>query len=432
MYLLYGFGISMSSLAEYLHKKKIDFIIHDDSDSCMKKAEKCGYKTSNSINNFTIESLDERFTNIVISPGIHPENPIFLNKIRIWNDVSLFFNFFKPKMVIGVTGTFGKSTTVELIKFILNQNGKTAQVCGNIGIPIFNCDPSFPMVLELSAQQLELCDALDLDIAVILNIYPHHLERYKSLEKYSQAKMNIFNRAKVKIVNSSINSNYITISDSDKSADFFFDGKNFHIKGESVGESLSNLPISEISTIASFAVLKSLNLETEAIINGIKSFIGLPNRTEIISTRLDKVTFVNDSKSTSLLNSIYCLKKFSGKIGWIAGGKLSVQDEEKAMNIYLEILKDLPKLHFVGLLGESKMLMSKCLANKFDVQIFDDLTDCIYTCIEKGCDHIVFSPGHSSFDLYSNFVERGNYFKNKVEEISESLISKVDLCATSE
>ena len=409
LYLLYGFGESLASVACYLKRQDLPFIVYDDSPLACQRAECLGYTIA--LPGTDLKKLD--ITDVVISPGIPMGNPIFAHPARIWNDISLFFNFFDPKNVIAITGTFGKSTTVEFIKHIYQKKDSRIQIGGNIGIPIFDNNPNSPIILELSAQQLELCNNLDLDIAAILNIYPHHLDRYSSLEHYTGIKQKIYSRAKVKIINSSIGSDGITISNTDIGADYFFDGEFLWEKGRKINEALKNPVISEIAMVATFAILRILGFSEFEIISGIADFPGLPHRCEIVRDSRSKITFVNDSKSTSLLNSAYCLKKFSGRIGWIVGGQLTGQINKLNLS---NTLKDIPELHYVATIGETKQLMFDCLNTRFAAGIANTLQEGLHACIDKKCDTIIFSPGHKSFDMYKNFVERGTDFKNKVKD----------------
>src|SRR5439155_5932598 len=122
--------------------------------------------------------------------------------IPVWSEVELGWRLLRPRPFIGVTGTKGKTTTCELLGAIFRAAGRDVAVAGNIGRPLTAVDApeSAWIVCELSSFQLEDVHELALDVAVLLNLEPDHLDRHGSFERYRAAKLRIFERASVKIV----------------------------------------------------------------------------------------------------------------------------------------------------------------------------------------------------------------------------------------
>lgn len=171
--------------------------------------------------------------------------------------------------------------------------------------------------------------------------------------------------------------------------------------------------IPAISLIGAYSVLRFLNLPVADIAKKINSFKGLPHRCEIVNTKsrhLKDIMVINDSKSTNLLNSLYCLELFKnqGSIGWIVGGYTTQQDFTPLHGLNIP--------HFITTTGQSGKVMNEFILSNLNIntKYCPDLVTCIKTCVEHGCKTIILSPGYPSFDEYLNFVYRGNYFKQLI------------------
>ncbi|MGD0716214.1 MAG: Mur ligase family protein, partial [Gaiellaceae bacterium] len=154
------------------------------------------------------ESLLEGVELVVKSPGVPAESPLAAaaraRAIPIWSEVELGYRLLPGNPLIGVTGTNGKTTTTELLGAILRAAGRPVEVAGNVGRALTEAgegiDPAAWVVCELSSFQLEDVHMLACDIAVLLNLEPDHLDRHGTFEAYRDAKLRIFERARVKIV----------------------------------------------------------------------------------------------------------------------------------------------------------------------------------------------------------------------------------------
>ena len=147
--------------------------------------------------------LDSAFWNnldyIVVSPGVGMDNIIFRNSAKIISDIDLLKMKYPEKFYIAVTGTNGKSTTCALIYNIMKKAKLNFSLGGNIGTPVLELCESDGYVLELSSFQLDLSNSFN-DVAVILNISEDHTDRYKSMNSYVKAKLQIFRNASYKII----------------------------------------------------------------------------------------------------------------------------------------------------------------------------------------------------------------------------------------
>ena len=151
----------------------------------------------------------------VISPGVPPTN-VVLQKLassgcKLTTDIEIIQNLSQSKFIC-ITGTNGKTSTVNLIADILNDNNLSAIACGNNGISVFtSLENSYDFILlELSSYQLEYINKLDSFISIILNLSDDHLERHGSLENYFEIKKKIFNSAKHKLILKNLDNNLLT------------------------------------------------------------------------------------------------------------------------------------------------------------------------------------------------------------------------------
>ena len=186
-YLILGYGVTGKSVENYFNKIGANYVIHDDDENELKKVE-----NSKIFNKKYLDSIDE----VIISPGLRPDHHLvqqFLDKkVPIKTDIDIFAMNYTGK-VIGVTGTNGKTTFVsELVKF-LNINGITSFSAGNIGVsPLEILENKYEyLVLELSSYQLHYTNILNLDLAVILNIFPDHIDWHQNIENYANSKVKI-------------------------------------------------------------------------------------------------------------------------------------------------------------------------------------------------------------------------------------------------
>lgn len=410
-WLLYGFARSLKALARHCQNNKIDFYIWDDNPNTLKEAIEMGYQTGNPIINNKI-----KVSRLVITPGIHLKNTIPMwaktQNIPIYNDISVFFEIRKNTQNIAVTGTFGKSTCVSLVHQITNL-----QLGGNVGNAVFNLDLNQPAIVELSAQQLDLCDALHCDIAAILNLYPQHLDWYSDLDSYYQSKAKIFNNAKLCICNHDNKEYYNTvhnlrtISNTSPLADYALIDENLYESRQQIGR-LKSLA-ADVSVVGAYAIMREYGLSTAEILDRLASFKGLSHRCETIIGGPDAALWIiNDSKATNLLNTVYAIRqywtKFNKKVICIVGGKDSQQD----LSVLSEIFDCNPIFITTGATGAN---IDVYLKNHNMISFYQpELSDCTklsLSLISTDYTTILFSPGHPSTDHYKDFEHRGYVFK---------------------
>lgn len=337
--LILGFGAEGQSTYKFIrkHLKNKLLYIADKNENFNEKFEMLSEDINLQIisgENY-LEGLDD-YDIIMKSPGIsfkNIANHTFINKVT--SQLELLLEFFDV-YTIGVTGTKGKSTTSSLIYQILKEQNVDTLLLGNIGIPVFDyldvIKENMTLVLEMSSHQLQYMKKSP-NISILLNIYEEHLDHYKSLEEYIEAKLNIFKFQKENdhfiynidniLLNSglkkhNINSIKYEVSFENRTSNslnktYFKDGYVYKnnkkiYNSEDKRNLLGNHNLNNI--MFALTVSEILNLNLEKTISTINNFEPLPHRMEFVG-KFDDVLYYNDSIATipeSTINTIEALK----------------------------------------------------------------------------------------------------------------------------
>tara|TARA_B100001123_G_scaffold381040_1_gene451195 strand:+ start:2100 stop:3440 length:1341 start_codon:yes stop_codon:yes gene_type:complete len=376
---------------------------------------------------------------VVISPGVS-KNAGFLQNSRekgteIISEIELASRF-NTSSLIGITGTNGKSTCTSLIGEILKEAGKNIQVGGNLGTPfisLLNEKNVDYRVLEISSFQMEATKSFHPKVSIILNITPDHLDRHESFEKYAAIKEKIFeNQTETDflILNQD---DYITrgLGKNCTANKIFFSTKNVltngvYVKNEKIVGCLKNLEVEilELSSLSrglrwqsenvlpAVATALLLDISLEAIQKVLRTFPGLEHRLEWVCNQ-DGVDFVNDSKGTNIGSVCKSLNTFNQPIILIAGGRDKNIDFSKIKNILEKKVK-----HLI-LIGETKEKFRSILNGDLDYEESDSLDEAVRLAkikAEKG-DVVLLSPACASFDMFEDYIDRGNQFKSIVKTL---------------
>ncbi len=367
---------------------------------------------------------------LVVSPGIPLNIPIIkkakAKKIKIISEIELGFLIKHPNSkIIAVTGSNGKSTTVSLIYHILQRNGFKSILAGNIGSAFTSYPIEKPgidlIVLELSSFQLELIASFKADIAILLNISPDHLDRYASLEKYAAAKFNIFrNQTKKDIAILNADDPFCRKKIADLNAQIkLFSQNSTNNKGNDffenpVSQKILPLPGPHNLMNMNAAILTTEEFITdhEKILSALKTFRPLPHRLEFVK-EIKRRRFYNDSKATNTESVKFALNSFSAPIRLILGGLGKGEDYSVLLPV---IQKHAAKLY---LIGKEAKAMEKIFSNQIDLAIYPSLETAVKTAFSESQENdvILLSPACASFDMFENYQQRGNHFKEIVENL---------------
>jgi UDP-N-acetylmuramoylalanine--D-glutamate ligase len=394
--------------------------------------------------------LNQGFDIVVLSPGVPKTIPLiqesYNRKIPVISEIELAYNYMKGS-IIGITGTDGKSTTTSLTGHIFKELGFETFVCGNIGVPLITfvdrMSDKTITVIELSSFQLETIDSFKPDVASILNVAPDHLDRYKDIHEYYEAKKRIFMRQNNSdffiyncdneiIENSRMDfpSNSLRFSICDDCADSFYRDEKIYVvydgyiipvvdvNGLSI-IGLHNVYNAMASLLMITALHKKLNIvpDFNKIGEACCSFKGLEHRMEYVG-KYNGRSFVNDSKATTISAVEMAVKSIKDKGVIIIGGRTKGDDYSKLRDIIKE------RVRAVILIGESMELFSEIFKG-FNIVKADNMEDAVLKAMKNSetGDMILLSPACASYDMFEDYEERGNVFKECFNKLSDGKIS---------
>jgi len=364
---------------------------------------------------------------VLVSPGVPHDNNIIRKArsagIEIIGEAELACAEISAP-IVGITGTNGKTTVTLMAKHILESSGISAYALGNVGEPLtaylLNGYDGI-VIAELSSYQLETMTTRCLDVAVLLNITPDHLDRYPSMLEYTEAKARIIDIAKdnAKVY---ISEKLAKEFDPDK-VDMFgylptsevFTNSTEIIVNESVEYILPlgyrNKVDHDIENIvAAYAICRELGVSSDQFDEGLKTFHKPPHRIEFVKN-IDGVAYYNDSKGTNIHAVIRAVESLTGNIVLIAGGV----DKGASYELWRDAFDG--KVKHVLAIGQSAQKIKRSLMPRVCVDIIDDglsvAVDVARTLAEDG-DIVLLSPGCASFDMFEDYAHRGDEFKRLV------------------
>ena len=225
---------------------------------------------------------------LVKSPGAPRERPLVVaareRGIPVWSEVELGYRLLPGARFVGVTGTNGKTTTTELLGAIFRAAGRDVAVAGNIGMPLTSVRAADWVVCELSSFQLEDVHEFACDVAVLLNLEPDHLDRHGSFEAYRDAKLRIFERARVKVVPRGLG----------------LDGIEFSADDALPAEPLLRGAHNRENAAAATAAARAAGIDDDAIAEALRHVPRRRRTGSSSSASVDGVRYVNDSKATNV------------------------------------------------------------------------------------------------------------------------------------
>tara|TARA_Y100001970_G_scaffold7888_1_gene9021 strand:- start:3211 stop:4527 length:1317 start_codon:yes stop_codon:yes gene_type:complete len=366
---------------------------------------------------------------IIKSPGIKNNSKI----IKKINNVSIpivseieFASWFTNGFIIALTGTNGKTTTVELINSILKDNGFISFLGGNIGVPFSTNvlnernnlkSDIFFHVLEVSSFQLDDIKYFKPNISIILNISPDHIDYHENFDNYFNAKLKItMNQDSdcYAVLNQNCISNIHTDSKAHR-IDFKISRNNKMFINEK--EQLLDIKNSELlgnhsyeNILAAFIACELCGLNQSSIINTINKFKFLPHRLEKL-VKCNQI-FYNDSKATNLHATLAALDSLDSRIILILGGI------DKNSSDFSSLLNYKNKIKAIILYGDSRNIIHKQIGHVFTIFSYDRFEKAVIKSINliSDDDTVLLSPACASFDQFNSYEERGNSFKKIVSD----------------
>lgn len=382
---------------------------------------------------------------IVKSPGIPDTAPMVRLAIEkgipVISEIEFAARYSRAKM-IGITGTNGKTTTTLLTYHVLQKAGLKVFLGGNVGKSmarqLLQDDPDY-WVLEISSFQLDNCFDLRLDIAVLLNITPDHLDRYGNMDDYVNSKFRIVQNQRPQDVfiwcvddplssqamrqkAANIPSRLIPISFTPQpnEAAWVQDGSiHIHLNQPKISfqMEIDQLTISgkhnTYNSMASAVIANVLLIRKEIIRESMSDFKNVEHRLEFVA-RVKGVNYINDSKATNVNSAWYALESMPKGIIWIAGGVDKGNDYEMLQ----ELVKE--KVRIIICLGKNNLRLHNAFHKDVDMILnttsAKEAVQMAYD-LSRMDETVLLSPACASFDLFENYEERGRKFKEAVRSL---------------
>jgi len=383
--------------------------IKDNSQSRFASSKLCSNEINLELGKHSPELIKQADL-VVISPGV-PLDSLCVNWAKEFNKLLIseieVASILCPAEIIAITGSNGKTTVTTLIGNLLKAAQKNVFVCGNIGNPfcalVEQMQAGDFVVLEISSFQLETIKDFKPKIAVILNLTANHLDRYNDIQEYLDAKKRIFINQDSK--------DFLVLNADDpvlgavaclaKSKVVFFAQED-------------NLNPNQSAVTA---VGRILGLESVEMQKVFKEFKGIEHRMEEVA-EICGVKFINDSKATTADSAIWAISNIAAPVIIIAGGRHKKID----YRVILDVAKN--KVIHAFLIGEAKDIIARDLSQgDFPIDKMNTLKEAVtgaYYRAKPGC-VVLFSPMCSSYDMFTDYEERGRVFKRIVLDLAQEV-----------
>lgn len=433
---VYGMGVSGLSALRFTKALEAEIIAINGGDvsSWAKAPGVLDYVTKEQCFSENDANLPAKLNSVdivILSPGIPRDHkllkPLLEKNIPIWGEIELAYRYLEANNslspLIGITGTNGKTTTTTFLGEMIEGDNKSVFVGGNIGVPF--CDYAFDIysqkkksdfiLLELSSFQLESIDHFHVNIAIILNLYQNHGERYESIEDYGRSKFfitNKFTKDDVLIYpeDFAIIKNWAETQTGKKIAintakpAIAMDTKSFKLPG------VHNL----VNLAFIIKAAETIGLTTAAIQKSINTFSGVHHRIEYVDgvKGLSKFKAFNDAKSTNwdaTITAVKAMEDFKLPIHLIIGGKKRGHGD--SILPHLDFLKSHVDTFY--LIGEMAAEIEGEIKGLVQYKNTGTLEETLKVMREKFSNTdgvLLFSPGFPSFDQFQNYAQRGEHF----------------------
>ena len=385
---------------------------------------------------------------VVKSPGISDDaeliQQLLTKGIPVISEIE-FAGRFTDAMMIGVTGSNGKTTTVHLIYHILQNAGLNVGLTGNVGNSLARQvaeDEKEIYVIELSSFQLDGMKEFELDIGVLMNITPDHLDRYDNkMENYVESKFKILELIKPgghfiyniddDVISEELHNkpkkgvNLIPFSIEDELDEGAYINENQLIINTNQNQNQFNMLLQELAlqgkhniynSMAAGIATRVLDVRKEIIRDSLMDFQNIEHRLEYV-VKVHGIEYINDSKATNVNSTWYALESMSKPVIWIVGGV----DKGNDYSILSELVrKKVKAIICIGAEKKSNRKIHKAfdeiVETIVDASSMEEAVKLSYRLGTKG-DVAMLSPCCASFDSFKNFEERGWKFKKAVREL---------------
>lgn len=371
---------------------------------------------------------------LVVSPGVSLKEPVIqraiLRGVEVIGDVELFLHEVTVP-IVAITGSNGKSTVTTLLGEMAKTAAVRAGVGGNLGTPVLELldEKNELYILELSSFQLETIHSLRAEAAVILNLSADHMDRYDSYEEYKHVKAVIYRNAQTAVVNLDDHA-AMQLAENAHSIGFgmqppqphqygvcVVEGVQWLCRGDQLLLETSAIPVAgkhnQANVLAALALGEAVGLPMEAMLLAIRGFRGLAHRTWFVA-EIDHVRWYNDSKGTNVGACIAALEGVdmadTSRSILIAGGDCKGADFSRLAAMLPAYARALV------LIGRDASQIEAAVDGAVPVVTAVDMNDAVRLAADlaQEGDRVLLSPACASFDMYENYMRRGEAFMEAV------------------
>jgi UDP-N-acetylmuramoylalanine--D-glutamate ligase len=435
-----GAGRSGLSSARLARKQGSVPVVFDEGDpvklqKAVQDLEREGFRVVLGLDGARSECATTKFDLVVTSPGLDagwPLPKVFTEAgVPLIGEMEYAWRALSQIPVVGITGTNGKTTTTEIVERMFNGCGRRTIACGNYGHALSEVAVSGEkydvLTVEVSSFQVETITSFRPTVALWLNFAPDHLDRYPDNETYFAAKKHIFDymteddfaviRAGEPL--GALKPQILTFTtESGVAADFQLLDDSVLFRGQRIAR-VSDLPLKERHNIenqmAALGAGWAMGLRFEELVPALAGYEPARHRCEFVA-EINGHRYINDSKATNLHALETCLKSQDDPVVLIVGGK------EKGLDYtpFRPLLQE--KVSALVTLGEIGDKLAAQFSDLVPCQRVATVQDAVITATNMAHpgQSIVFSPGTSSFDMFSGYAERGNVFRDAVLHLSST------------
>ena len=425
--LVLGLGVSGCAASEALISRGYNVCVVDDylSESIHEWADDLSLELLPIPESDKWDNLLQRFSQIVVSPGIPDRHPVFDSAFRVGSliiDEGDLASKWDKRPRCAVTGTNGKTTVVTLVTEMLKHSGLNAFAAGNLETPVVAAIEDTTadcFVIEASSFRLAHTRSFEASPAVWLNFAPDHLDHHLNLDSYLNAKKRVWEGVKKKSDALANFSDPIVKQHSPEGATGFgvmgscsyLEGFNLLIEDDVVVDIRDlprNMPHDLENAQAALLLAKKFGADMESCIEILNGFTGLKHRVELVAQK-NGISFINDSKSTTPHSTVSALRGLQDVV-LIVGGKNKGLD--------LTILKEAKPVAVIAI-GEAAEEMTEVFKDVCSIKIANTMNEAVELAYKKAppMGTVLLSPACSSFDWYGSYSERGSDFIRAVSEL---------------
>jgi UDP-N-acetylmuramoylalanine--D-glutamate ligase len=397
---------------------------------------------------------------VVTSPGVRPTAPIIVEAaardVPVWGEVELAWRLRdpdRPGAWLCVTGTNGKTTTVQMVDAIVRAHGSRGIACGNVGLPIVEAvmdpEPYDVYAVELSSFQLHYTSSMSAHSAAVLNVAEDHLDWYSSMEAYAADKGRIYEQVRAACVYNvadPVTERLVRAADvvegahavgftlgtpgvgmvgvvEDVLADRAFIEEREHSAAElcTIADLASPAPHFVADALAASALARSFGVSTAAVRDGLRAFVPDAHRIADLG-RVAQVRYVDDSKATNPHAASSSLQAYDPVV-WVAGGLAKGATFDGVVSTVRS------RLRGVVLLGRDRAVIAAALSRHApdvpvievdgdDTSVMDRVVGAAARLAEAG-DTVLLAPGCASMDMFANYGARGDAFAEAVRRLRD-------------